>query len=113
MPRVLFIDEQGSFRLHKQMGLISEVLSSAGIQSAQSAMCIGHTRYATTGSNDASNLQPMVLRQPVTVGMAHNGNLVNYHELARDWLKDHGSLSSTNDGVVNKVVVQGVWYRSP
>ena len=60
-------------------------------------MCIGHTRYATTGSNDASNLQPMVLRQPVTVGMAHNGNLVNYHELARDWLKDHGSLSSTND----------------
>ena len=42
-------------------------------------MCIGHTRYATTGSNDAGNLQPMVLRQPVTVGMAHNGNLVNYH----------------------------------
>ena len=94
---MLFIDEQGAFRLHKQMGLISEVLSSAGIQSAQSAMCIGHTRYATTGSNDASNLQPMVLRQPVTVGMAHNGNLVNYHGLAREWLKDHGSLSSTND----------------
>ena len=94
---LMFVDEINSVRLHKQMGLISEVLSSADIQSAQSAMCIGHTRYATTGSNDSSNLQPMVLRQPVTVGMAHNGNLVNYHELARHWLKEHGSLSSTND----------------
>ena len=29
---MLFIDEQGAFRLHKQMGLISEVLSSAGFR---------------------------------------------------------------------------------
>ena len=103
---MLFLDrDTQSLRLHKQMGLISDVFGQSNLKVVNSQLCIGHTRYATTGSNNASNLQPMAMPTMMSVfdqvGMAHNGNLVNYHEMVRFWEDEYGgllgSLESTND----------------
>ena len=48
-------------------------------------MGVGHTRYATVGSKE--DLQPMMTGLPFGVGMVHNGNLVNYHSLAKKMAK--------------------------
>ena len=34
------------------------------------SMAVGHTRYATTGADDVSDLQPMVTGLPFGLGMA-------------------------------------------
>ena len=65
---MLFLDrDTQSLRLHKQMGLISDVFGQSNLKVVHSQLCIGHTRYATTGSNNASNLQPMAMPTMMSV----------------------------------------------
>jgi queuosine biosynthesis protein QueD len=41
-------------------------------------IAIGHTRYSTTGSSRAPNIQPIIVgKDSNTIAVAHNGNLVN------------------------------------
>ena len=94
---ILSFDEQ-KFHLRKDLGLVPNVFDQSKLDQLVGAMAIGHTRYATTGVNDVSDLQPMVTELPFGVGMAHNGNLVNYYELARNCAeKLQIQLKSTND----------------
>ncbi|KAE8669968.1 Amidophosphoribosyltransferase [Hibiscus syriacus] len=59
-------------------------------------MAIGHLRYSTAGSSMLKNVQPFVVGYRFTsVGVAHNGNLVNYTAL-RHILKDNGSIFNTS-----------------
>ena len=45
-------------------------------------MAVGHVRYGTTGNNDRSNAQPIVVNHiKGRMALAHNGNLVNSREL--------------------------------
>lgn len=86
------------FHLKKDMGLVPNVFDKHTLDKIQGLMAIGHTRYATTGADDISDLQPMVTGLPFGLGMAHNGNLVNYYELARHCAEDlQIQLMSTND----------------
>lgn len=83
---------------HKDLGLVSQVFNKESLFPLKGNMAIGHTRYATAGSDNRDDLQPLVMGYPFGVGMVHNGNLVNYHSVTRN-LRDSDRLQmlTTND----------------
>jgi len=86
----------------KNLGLVSRVFRESDLDSLTGEVAIGHTRYSTTGSSTSwENAQPhlsTIGRQ--VIALAHNGNLVNTHELRED-LKERGlRFRSTTDSEV-------------
>lgn len=80
---------------HKDMGLVSDVLTKDVIQRFNGDIAIGHVRYATTGESAKENAQPLVVRyKKGTLALAHNGNLVNADSM-RDILEDSGVIFQT------------------
>ncbi len=80
---------------HKGMGLVSDVFTDAQLDQLEGLSAIGHVRYSTTGSSILSNAQPFVVRhRQRSYAVAHNGNLVNAHDL-RDHLEANGSIFQT------------------
>ncbi len=73
--------DQNEFFLHKDIGLVQDVFSSAKYQDMQGSMALGHTRYSTIGSLNKDDIQPMFLSYPHGIGMVHNGNVTNYKEV--------------------------------
>lgn len=90
--------EEGQQRIHKGLGLVSEVFDDATLDQLKGQAAIGHVRYSTTGFNQMANAQPLhstLLNGPVAV--AHNGNIVNAGPL-KERLKGEGSIfQGTND----------------
>jgi len=69
--------------VYRELGLVSQVFSERTLTTLQGDLCIGHTRYSTTGSTTWENAQPTFKtngRRGLALG--HNGNLVNTAELA-------------------------------
>ena len=59
-------------------------------------LAIGHTRYSTAGDSALLNAQPiMVQSNKGMIALAHNGNLVNAHEI-RHRLEGQGSIFQTS-----------------
>lgn len=82
----------------KNLGLVATVFNQENLDSLSGDMAIGHTRYATVGSDGVEDLQPMVAPIPYGVGMVHNGNIVNYYQLADELkTKEKTQLLSDND----------------
>lgn len=82
--------------LHKDAGLVSQVFSESILETLPGQLAIGHTRYSTTGASRVANAQPMVAETRLgTLALAHNGNLVNAHEL-RDELIAESYLPKTS-----------------
>ncbi|XVF00977.1 hypothetical protein REPUB_Repub04eG0048900 [Reevesia pubescens] len=77
------------------VGLVSEVFNESKLDKLPGEMAIGHVRYSTAGSSMLKNVQPFVAGYRFgSVGVAHNGNLVNYRAL-RAMLEDNGSIFNT------------------
>ena len=69
-------------RMHKDMGLVSQVFDQSVLERLPGQLAIGHNRYSTTGSSKACNAQPVLLNTRLgPLAFAHNGNLVNAAEL--------------------------------
>jgi len=84
-----------TFRVHKGMGLVSQVFSQNHLSSLTGTRAIGHVRYSTTGSSTLLNSQPLVVdTSRGQLAVAHNGNLVNAASL-RDELENRGSIFQT------------------
>src|SRR5437867_744892 len=69
--------------VYRELGLVSHVFDERTLTTLQGDLCIGHTRYSTTGSTTWDNAQPSFKtngRRGLALG--HNGNLVNTAELA-------------------------------
>lgn len=91
----------------KNLGLVSQVFKDSDLSSLPGDVAIGHTRYSTTGSSTSwENAQPhlsTIGRQ--VIALAHNGNLVNTHEL-REELRGRGiRFRSTTDSEVIATLV--------
>lgn len=86
------------FFQHKDLGLVADVFNQERLERLRGQISIGHTRYATAGTDQKEDLQPLALGLPLGVGMAHNGNLVNAHSLAAE-LSHHYHLQfmTSND----------------
>ncbi|KAF9676098.1 hypothetical protein SADUNF_Sadunf09G0103000 [Salix dunnii] len=78
------------------VGLVSEVFNESKLDQLPGDLAIGHVRYSTAGSSMLKNVQPFVAGYRFgSVGVAHNGNLVNYRKL-RAMLEDNGSIFNTS-----------------
>ena len=79
---IAVFDGERKMRLHKDMGLVSQVFDQDVLERMPGHLAIGHNRYSTTGSSKACNAQPVVLNTRLgPLALAHNGNLVNAAEL--------------------------------
>ncbi|CAI9104656.1 OLC1v1003379C3 [Oldenlandia corymbosa var. corymbosa] len=77
------------------VGLVSDVFNQSKLDQLPGDMAIGHVRYSTAGSSMLKNVQPFVAGYRFgSVGVAHNGNLVNYQAL-RVELEENGSIFNT------------------
>jgi amidophosphoribosyltransferase len=83
---------------HKEMGLVADIFSEGILARLPGHVAIGHVRYSTTGSSELKNAQPVVVDfESGSIAVAHNGNLVNAHEIKRE-LEVSGSIfQSTMD----------------
>ena len=82
---------------HVEMGLVGDAFSEADIAELNGPNGIGHVRYPTAGSVDSSCAQPFsVSFKSGSLGLSHNGNLVNAAAL-RDELAGLGH-AFTSDG---------------
>jgi len=80
---------------HLGMGLVSDVFDENVLDSLPGYIAIGHNRYSTTGSSNEQNIGPIVVNHRLgTIGVAHNGNLVNSNTL-REKLEIRGSIFQT------------------
>jgi len=87
--------DDAPFRLHRDMGLVSQVFDEQKLKDLQGSRAIGHVRYSTTGSSTIKNAQPIVVNcARGQIAIAHNGNLVNANVL-RDELESAGSIFQT------------------
>ena len=91
-------DTQGPKRKvlsHKGMGLVNEVFTGEHLASMKGDIGVGHVRYSTAGGSTRENAQPLVLNYiKGTLGLAHNGNLINAPELRRE-LEEGGAIFQT------------------
>ena len=86
---------KGKVLAHKDMGLVNEVFNAKNLENLKGNIGVGHVRYSTAGSSVRENAQPLVLNYVKgTLGLAHNGNLLNALEL-REELSYTGAIFQT------------------
>src|SRR5512147_2572377 len=102
-----------SMRLHKDVGLVSQVFTPQNLAPLRGNFAIGHTRYSTTGSSSARNAQPFLIETRYgPLAVAHNGNLINA-AILRQELLDHGvGLYSSSDSEVITMMLAGAEGRN-
>jgi len=95
----IVVNDKGVFTHRKDLGLVPDVFDKDHIEKlGQGNISIGHVRYSTTGKSSRSNAQPIVVRHvkgPISI--AHNGNLVNAHELRKHYELRGAIFHTTND----------------
>ena len=86
---------KGKVLSYKDMGLVNEVFDPENLEKLKGNIGVGHVRYSTAGGSIRENAQPLVLNYVKgTLGMAHNGNLLNAVEL-REELSYTGAIFQT------------------
>ncbi len=86
---------KGKILSSRDMGLVNEAFSQKKLGKLAGDIGVGHVRYSTAGSSTRENAQPLVLNYVKgTLGLAHNGNLVNAPELRRE-LEYTGAIFQT------------------
>lgn len=92
---------KGKVKSVKGMGLVNEVFTPEGLESLTGNIGIGHVRYSTAGASSPENTQPLVLNYVKgTLGLAHNGNLINALELKDDLAYTGAIFQTTIDSEV-------------
>lgn len=88
-------------RIHKGMGLVSNVFTDAAIASLPGTIAVGHARYAATGTPHIANAQPLLsLSRLGQIAIAHNGSLTNADTLRKELLEDGALLQTSTDSEV-------------
>src|SRR6266702_6348964 len=83
-------------RAHKAMGSVADIFTEDVLSKMRGTLAIGHTRYSTAGDSALLNAQPILVQSNKgMMALAHNGNLVNAHEI-RHRLEAQGSIFQTN-----------------
>ena len=98
------VSDGRTIRMHKAMGLVSQVFTEDTLGSLQGHLAIGHNRYSTTGSSRVGNAQPFLVETALgPLALAHNGNLTNAASLRWELLQRGVGLRSSSD---TEVIVQ-------
>ncbi|NDC34337.1 MAG: amidophosphoribosyltransferase, partial [Synechococcaceae bacterium WB9_2_112] len=104
---IAVFDDRHQVRLHKDMGLVSQVFDQSVLERLVGDLAIGHNRYSTTGSSKVCNAQPVLLMTRLgALALAHNGNLVNAAELRQSLLEHTDQFNSTTDSELIAFAIQ-------
>jgi amidophosphoribosyltransferase len=105
------VSDEERLRVHKQMGLVSQVFSEESLSRMPGSWGLAHTRYSTTGSSQASNAQPFLFEhgQLGPVAISHNGNLTNAGALRNALVEEGYSFETSSD----TEVLAGLLARTP
>ena len=90
-------------RMHKEkgMGLAKEVFNQENMSLLKGNVGISHNRYPTHGGFSHGEVQPFWTSVPYGIALAHNGNLTNYDDLAKEVTKKETRyLNTTSDSEV-------------
>ena len=83
---------------HVEMGLVGDVFDESDIDSLNGPTGIGHVRYPTAGSVNSCCAQPFsVSFKSGSLGLSHNGNLVNTAELREELAASGHAFTSDGD----------------
>ncbi|WP_460549596.1 amidophosphoribosyltransferase [Hymenobacter daeguensis] len=87
-----------SFHLCKGQGLVNDVFKPKHVKKLKGNIGIGHVRYTTQGANDSDLAQPFTTSYPFGLAMVHNGNVINFRDVAKRLHdKYHVLPKTTND----------------
>ncbi|MCR4790126.1 MAG: amidophosphoribosyltransferase [Treponemataceae bacterium] len=95
-------------KLHKGIGLVSEVFKNQDLEKLSGSISVAHVRYATAGGRTIENAQPFLNSfKNGSIALSHNGQLVNHAEI-RAMLEDKGATfsSSSDSEVILKLIVR-------
>jgi amidophosphoribosyltransferase len=87
------------FHAERRIGLVGDHFSNeATIGRLKGRMCMGHTRYSTTGAPILRNVQPLFAELASGgIAVGHNGNLTNGLTLRRELIAQGAICQSTSD----------------
>ena len=94
----------GRLFLRKDNGLVRDVFHQRHMQRLVGHMGIGHVRYPTAGSSTSAEAQPFYVNSPYGITLAHNGNLTNVEQLAKEIYESdlrHVNTSSDSEVLLN------------
>jgi amidophosphoribosyltransferase len=87
-----------AFHLCKGQGLVNDVFRPKAVKKLKGNSGIGHVRYTTQGANDSDLAQPFTTSYPFGLAMVHNGNVINFREVAQRLHEEYHVLpKTTND----------------
>jgi amidophosphoribosyltransferase len=87
-----------SFHLHKGRGLVNDVFKPKHVKKLTGNLGIGHVRYTTQGANETELAQPFTTSYPFGLAMVHNGNVINFRDVAKRLHEQYHVLpKTTND----------------
>lgn len=87
------VNNNGFVDYFKDLGLVHEVFPKETMERLRGNIAIGHVRYAFEGEGqNTTNAQPLVVGyKRGALALAHDGSIVNFHQL-RDELEDTGAI---------------------
>ncbi len=111
----IVVGDAGLFRTYKDTGLVNDVFSPQILEDlGEGSMAVGHVRYGTTGGNDRTNAQPIVVNHiKGRMALAHNGNIVNCEELRRELELEGSIFSTTSDTEVISYIITKERLKAP
>jgi len=89
----------GMFHIKKGHGLVNQVFEPKHIARLRGTSGLGHIRYATMGTTNALDAQPIYVNYPYGVAMVHNGNVVNFRHVRDTLYRDHHRLVDTSNDI--------------
>lgn len=95
------VSDGKQIRMHRDMGLVTQVFREEHLAELDGHIGIGHVRYSTTGSSILRNVQPMRCDCSFgPVALAHNGDLINAAQLRHEMEAEGIEFETTNDSEV-------------
>lgn len=89
------------FHLKKSNGMVRDVFHTKSLHRLTGNMGIGHVRYPTAGCSSEFEAQPFFVNSPFGMALAHNGNLTNANQLAKEIVEnDFRHLNTNSDSEV-------------
>jgi amidophosphoribosyltransferase len=101
------VSDGSDLRVHKQMGLLSQIFTEEILTRLPGYLSVGHTRYSTTGSSVVYNAQPLLTTSTLgAFALAHNGNLVNTEALRSQLTPEDARTAESDSDVMAKLIAQ-------
>lgn len=98
----IVVSDESCLTGYRGEGLLSEVFKNDAIlKQLKGQHAIGHVRYATCGSSGVHNVQPFLFHfYDMSIGVCHNGNLVNATTLRRELEEQGAVFHSSSDSEI-------------